>query len=1098
MGKAPPGRQSKQPRGAPPADLDFPIEEIERLQAMPAPVEQNSWKPWAIGAVLVFVAHLTIALVMLQDADPGYFYNVRYANIGNIDFAKDAPYMGYPAIDVVYTWVNGSDPRWKREKDYWHRRWKAQINGEIFDETDESIVFDASAAATENRFRDNEELRYSLRSIEMYAPWVRHVYLVTDGQIPSWLNVDSPRLTIVPHRDIFANRSHLPVFSSPAIESNLDNIPGLSSLFLYFNDDVFLGAPVTPEDFISPSGIQNIYLSWEVPECSSGCQETFLGNGVCDPLCNTTACAFDMGDCGCREVPTADPLEYDVVCDPQPAPAEPVAEPPKAAEPEANPLNCVEACPWLWIGDGSCDVNCNVSACGYDAGDCTTNALTLLPSVVVDATNDTSIGIQVPLNVDALVVRIPDRFDFFDHATFVNEELIRRAVLLEENMTLVLVFARPETTGVPTGGSSMKIEGEVNETTTQFTLHVLRGERAITQGVYTLPGSNLQDLQLLRLVDPASPELVMLSLQVPYHAVDDWAKSVVATNSWTPSQPSLCPPIAPEPSTTTPEGEGQKYYFCILDGRNLNMRWKWNSTALIGTENESPFSQGDICVFNAEQKQCINVILFVDSSNIKWLSPALPTIEKTPTWTGVWDDKEDCVWLDWYLNSFGVLAGNCSFESSKEEEAQPLAPAQPDPEVVKKAKAMCSSIAKRLKLRSEEDAPSVWTQIRDAVLSVKTLFYLNTLTTLEEPRHHMLSTDDVAACEAYFTENAIELPSPPKDDHAVRSTDTFGDSLRFVNKLYNAKFGKVDGFYRRRVPSHMPHFIQKKYLTEMKSHWAAEFNATSSHRFRHPKDMQFSFSYMYYVVNRHKMHPPTLEEVFDTYIDINRDGMIDEHEALSVASLLAKGEHPSEADIEAVKACITPNTTASSREEVRREGKVTITETTQPYLTLESLRECKNVTDKLIQTAIDRLPPTHAMMSEKQVTFHMLSDQYRTAWNQLLNTRAKRTKFICINDDMKYPSVTVGNILNDFFTSLWPHRSQFELPYHLQNRYGHVDELAAAKRMQWIIFGIVLVIVAIIVVAVWWPESSPTNDEKKPSQTATSSSSVEAEQGDNE
>lgn len=50
-----------------------------------------------------------------------------------------------------------------------------------------------------SRFQDNEELRYSLRSVERFAPWVRHVFIVTNGQIPSWLNLDSPLVTVVPH-----------------------------------------------------------------------------------------------------------------------------------------------------------------------------------------------------------------------------------------------------------------------------------------------------------------------------------------------------------------------------------------------------------------------------------------------------------------------------------------------------------------------------------------------------------------------------------------------------------------------------------------------------------------------------------------------------------------------------------------------------------------------------------------------------------------------------------------------------------------------------------------------------------------------------------
>lgn len=37
-----------------------------------------------------------------------------------------------------------------------------------------------------NRYRDNQELRYSLRSIYRYAPWVRRIYIVTNGQVPNW------------------------------------------------------------------------------------------------------------------------------------------------------------------------------------------------------------------------------------------------------------------------------------------------------------------------------------------------------------------------------------------------------------------------------------------------------------------------------------------------------------------------------------------------------------------------------------------------------------------------------------------------------------------------------------------------------------------------------------------------------------------------------------------------------------------------------------------------------------------------------------------------------------------------------------------------
>lgn len=110
------------------------------------------------------------------------------------------------------------------------------------------------------RFTSRDELRYSLRSLERYAPFVRRVHLVTDGQRPAWLDVDHPDLEWVRHEDVFPDRSHLPTFSSRAIESHLHRIPGLSERFLYFNDDVLLARPVTARDFFDEEGRPLVYL----------------------------------------------------------------------------------------------------------------------------------------------------------------------------------------------------------------------------------------------------------------------------------------------------------------------------------------------------------------------------------------------------------------------------------------------------------------------------------------------------------------------------------------------------------------------------------------------------------------------------------------------------------------------------------------------------------------------------------------------------------------------------------------------------------------------------------------------------------------------
>lgn len=140
-------------------------------------------------------------------------------------------------IDIVYLWVDGSDPVWRAKK-------KAFEQG---------MPFASHEAVNEARFVDNDELKYSLRSIEMYAPWIRHIYIVTDNQVPSWIDLTNPRISIVDHSEIMPS-SALPTFSSPAIEWCLDNIPGLSEHFLLANDDTFIACEVTPDFFFDSMG----------------------------------------------------------------------------------------------------------------------------------------------------------------------------------------------------------------------------------------------------------------------------------------------------------------------------------------------------------------------------------------------------------------------------------------------------------------------------------------------------------------------------------------------------------------------------------------------------------------------------------------------------------------------------------------------------------------------------------------------------------------------------------------------------------------------------------------------------------------------------
>jgi hypothetical protein len=149
-------------------------------------------------------------------------------------------------VDIVYLWVDGSDPAWRSKREQARLALSADQRQGI-----------ARYGDVEGRFRDNDELRFSLRALERFFPQHGHVYIVTDGQHPAWLRANA-QLSIVDHRALMPP-SALPTFDSCHIESYIHRIPGLSERYFYFNDDVFFGAPVRLEDWFFDAGV---YSCW--------------------------------------------------------------------------------------------------------------------------------------------------------------------------------------------------------------------------------------------------------------------------------------------------------------------------------------------------------------------------------------------------------------------------------------------------------------------------------------------------------------------------------------------------------------------------------------------------------------------------------------------------------------------------------------------------------------------------------------------------------------------------------------------------------------------------------------------------------------------
>lgn len=159
----------------------------------------------------------------------------------NINMFSSKPKETEYQIDVVYIWTNKSDEHLQAQKlAYITNMSEASLLSENYD-LDSNL----------------NDLKYSLRSLLKYAPWVRTIFIVTNGQVPDWLDRVNPKVRIVTHAKMFPNRSHLPTFSHSAVHTHLHRIPELSTRFVLFDKNQFLTTPTYPSDFYSlDSGIK--------------------------------------------------------------------------------------------------------------------------------------------------------------------------------------------------------------------------------------------------------------------------------------------------------------------------------------------------------------------------------------------------------------------------------------------------------------------------------------------------------------------------------------------------------------------------------------------------------------------------------------------------------------------------------------------------------------------------------------------------------------------------------------------------------------------------------------------------------------------------
>ena len=139
-------------------------------------------------------------------------------------------------IDFVYTWVDQHDP----ERDAYMKK--------------EGFTDPKDDGTGIKRFKNTKELKYSLRSVAKYCPWVNMIYIVVkDGQSPSYINFAHPKIKLINHSEIMPSEV-IPTFNSSVIELFIHKIPNLSNRYIYMNDDFFINKSIKKSDFYDTRG----------------------------------------------------------------------------------------------------------------------------------------------------------------------------------------------------------------------------------------------------------------------------------------------------------------------------------------------------------------------------------------------------------------------------------------------------------------------------------------------------------------------------------------------------------------------------------------------------------------------------------------------------------------------------------------------------------------------------------------------------------------------------------------------------------------------------------------------------------------------------
>uniref|UniRef100_A0A8D2PR10 N-acetylglucosamine-1-phosphotransferase subunits alpha/beta n=1 Tax=Zosterops lateralis melanops TaxID=1220523 RepID=A0A8D2PR10_ZOSLA len=880
-----------------------------------------------------------------------------------------------------------------------------------------------------SRFEDNEELRYSLRSIERHAPWVRHIFIVTNGQIPSWLNLDNPRITIVTHQEIFQNVSHLPTFSSPAIESHIHRISGLSQKFIYLNDDVMFGKDVWPDDFYSHSKGQKVYLTWPVPNCAEGCPGSWIKDGYCDKACNNSACDWDGGDCignsGSNRYVAGGGAVGGIGNGP----------PWQFGAGISGVSYCNQGCANSWLADKFCDQACNVLSCGFDAGDCGQDHFEEMYKVVLK------------LNQTYYVIPKGECLPYFSFSeiakkgiegSYSDNPIIRHASVANKWKTIHLIMHNGMNTTVIYLNLTFLNKND-EEFKMQIAVEVDTREEP-KQNTTSVQKSN-SDFKSVTSV----PEAEMIFEDIPEEKRFPRARR--RQNGTKESAPEEL--IIPSVNVSLlPEGVQlalRKLDLKLLNGDITQKGYNLSKAAFL---RPFQFLTTAKSIVGLEEKGMHN-----HSENHKnqsiWDKPykdvnggqknSVKAKEEVPS--RLMGTKETVVTMNTNKHIYNVQrkAIHPSQSMGKKNETREKVLNALILRETQKSKHTGNFIPGEgaQEMEGVKGHEQVDANIKEGLVGRKLQSYAGSYQGFlpwEKKKYFQDLLDEEESLlkqMSYFTEGK----------HFRRQLkDTFADSLRYVNKLLNSKFG----FTSRKVPAHMPHMIDRTVMQELQDMFSEEFDKTSFHKVRHSEDMQFAFSYFYYLMSA--IQPLNISQIFDE-VDTDQSGILSDREIRTLATRIH--ELPlSLQDLtgleqmlincsKALPANITQIHVIPPTQEAYYDPNL-------PPVTKNLVTNCKPVTDRIHKAYKDKTKYRFEIMGEEEIAFKMIRTNVSHVVGQLDDIRKNPRKFVCLNDNIDHnhkDAQTVKAVLRDFYESMFPIPSQFELPREYRNRFLHMHEL---------------------------------------------------------